>query len=237
MKKLRMIGLSVTLIAIVFGSLQVAAAATLGPHLVWHDLNGNGIYEAGEPGMSGVTVELYTCDGTFVASTITDAYGEFRFLDLEAGSYYEKIIPPTGYEFTLKDQGASDWFDSDVDPTTGETDCVNLPTTDSSYCQFKAGLVCVTTGTGLTPGFWKNNLAVYLGLAKGNRGYSDPIGSPTVTKETMANFFDSLAGTYDLNQLYRELCPQLDGTTAAIRDAAANVFNVEAGLPPGPPWA
>jgi len=90
---------------------------------------------------------------------------------------------------------------------------------------------------GLTPGFWKNNLAVYLGLAKGNRGYSDPTGSPTVTKDTMGDFFDSLAGTYDLNQLYRELCPQLDGTTAAIRDAAANVFNVAAGLSPGPPWA
>lgn len=89
---------------------------------------------------------------------------------------------------------------------------------------------------GLTPGFWKNNLAVYLGLANGKRGYSDPTGSPTVTKDTMGDFFDSLAGTYDLNQLYRNLCPQLDGTTAAIRDAAANVFNVAAGLSPGPPW-
>ncbi len=90
---------------------------------------------------------------------------------------------------------------------------------------------------GLTPGFWKNNLAVYLGLANGNRGYSDPTGSPTVTKQTMAAFFDSLAGKYDLNQLYRNLSPQLDGTTATIRNDAANIFNVEAGLSPGPPWA
>jgi len=93
---------------------------------------------------------------------------------------------------------------------------------------------------GLTPGFWKNNLAVYLGLAKGNRGYSDPTGSPTVTKDTMGAFFagldDNLGGPYDLEQLYRNLCPQLDGITADIRDAAANVFNVEAGLSEGPPW-
>ena len=89
---------------------------------------------------------------------------------------------------------------------------------------------------GLTPGFWKNNLAVYLKLANGNRGYSDPTGSPIVTKGTMADFFDSLAGKYDLQQLYRDLCPQLDGKTAQIRDKAANVFNVEAGLSPGPPW-
>lgn len=93
---------------------------------------------------------------------------------------------------------------------------------------------------GLTPGFWKNNLAVYLGLANGNRGYSDPTGSPTVTKDTMGDFFASLddtkGGPYDLMQLYRELCPQLDGTTADIRNAAANIFNVAAGLSPGPPW-
>ncbi len=89
---------------------------------------------------------------------------------------------------------------------------------------------------GLTPGFWKNNLAVYLGLANGNRGYSNPTGSPTVTKATMEAFFDSLAGQYDLPQLYRDLCPQLDGTTAQIRNDAANIFNVEAGLSPGPPW-
>ncbi len=93
---------------------------------------------------------------------------------------------------------------------------------------------------GLTPGFWKNNLAVYLGLANGNRGYSDPTGSPTVTKDTMGDFFagldDTKGGPYDLMQLYRELCPQLDGITADIRNAAANIFNVEAGLSPGPPW-
>jgi hypothetical protein len=236
MKKLKMMVLSIALIAVIFGSMQVASAATLGPHLVWHDLNGNGIIEAGEPGVSGVTVELYKCDGTFVTSTTTNSWGAFIFEDLPVGSYYEKVILPSGYAFTLQDQGASDWDDSDFDPTTGQSPCVNLPTEDTVFCSLKAGLVCVPTGAGLTPGFWKNNLAVYLGLAKGNRGYSDPTGSPTVTKDTMEDFFDGLAGTYDLNQLYRELCPQLDGTTAAIRDAAANVFNVAAGLLPGPPW-
>jgi hypothetical protein len=97
-----------------------------------------------------------------------------------------------------------------------------------------------TGGPGLTPGFWKNNLAVYLGLANGNRGYSDPTGSPTVTKDTMGAFFTSLddtkGGPYDLMQLYRNLSPQLDGITPDIRNAAANIFNVAAGLSPGPPW-
>jgi hypothetical protein len=93
---------------------------------------------------------------------------------------------------------------------------------------------------GLTPGFWKNNLAVYLHLAKGNRGYSNPEGATEVTKDTMGDFFaaldDTLAGPYDLMQLYRDLCPQLDGITAQIRNEAANIFNVAAGLAQGPPW-
>jgi hypothetical protein len=243
MKKLKMMGLAVALITVIFGSIQVAAAANLGPHMVWHDLNGNGIQDAGEPGISGVTVELYKCDGTFVASTTTSdengyyGAGYYGFYGISVGSYYEKVILPSGYIFTLKDQGTNDALDSDFDPATGTSPCVYLPSEDTTFCTFDAGLVCVPTGAGLTPGFWKNNLAVYLGLANGNRGYSNPTGSPTVTKDTMEDFFDGLAGTYDLNQLYRELCPQFDGTTAAIRDAAANVFNVAAGLPPGPPWA
>ena len=88
---------------------------------------------------------------------------------------------------------------------------------------------------GLTPGFWKNNLAVYLGYANGNRGYSDPTGADPniVTKDTMADFFDTFARA-TLEQLYTDLTTM--GNNAEIRNAAANVFNVAAGLAAGPPW-
>ena len=119
-------------------------------------------------------------------------------------------------------------------PTAGEWKAVLCEAEEGQ--DFLIKIQIPNESPGLTPGFWKNNLAVYLGYANGNRGYSDPEGSPTVTKATMADFFDSLAGTYDLNQLYSDLCPQLTGTTAEIRNAAANIFNVEAGLAPGPPW-
>jgi hypothetical protein len=88
-------------------------------------------------------------------------------------------------------------------------------------------------GPGLTPGFWKNNLAVYLGYANGNRGYSDPTGALLVTKGTMAAFFDTFPHA-TLEKLYTDLTTM--GNNAAIRDAAANVLNVAAGLSPGPPW-
>jgi hypothetical protein len=84
---------------------------------------------------------------------------------------------------------------------------------------------------GLTPGFWKNNLAVYLGIANGNRGYSDPTGATTVTKDSMGNFFASLAGTYNLYQLYAYLSYRGGGSAGAtIRNDAANIFNEAAGL-------
>lgn len=96
-------------------------------------------------------------------------------------------------------------------------------------------LIKITTecrrSPGLTPGFWKNNLAVYLGIANGNRGYSDPTGALYVTKATMGDFFASLAGTYDLEQLYDDLSYRGGGAAgAATRNNAANIFNEAAGL-------
>jgi hypothetical protein len=88
---------------------------------------------------------------------------------------------------------------------------------------------------GLTPGFWKNNLAVYLGIANGNRGYSDPTGALYVTKATMGAFFagldENLGGPYNLSELYDDLSYRGGGAAgAAIRNNAANIFNNAAGL-------
>lgn len=46
---------------------------------VWEDTNENGVQDAGEPGIQGVTVELYYNDGTLAATTITNANGEYYF--------------------------------------------------------------------------------------------------------------------------------------------------------------
>lgn len=162
--------------------------------------------------LEGYGVEPGDVQGV-LGTDVTDASGFFHIAWLYAhgGTYKVVAETPVGdlVEYVVVNCGA--------------TTCVNF-----NFCE---------QSPGLTPGFWKNNLAVYLNIHNGNRGYSDPEGSPTVTKETMGAFFDSLAGTYDLDQLYRELCPQLDGKTSDIRDAAANIFNVAAGLSPGPPWA
>jgi len=227
MKKLKMIGLSIALIAVIFGSLQVAAAADLGPHVVWHDLNGDGLFDFPfEPGMSGVTVELYKCDGTFVASTTTDADGHYGFYGLLVGNYYEKVIPPSGYAFTLKDQGTDDYVDSDFDPVTGESPCVNLPYEGSVFCSLAAGLVCAPTGTeGLTPGFWKNHPELWVGYSPNQKWtsvFADPItidmGKKTENSDpTLLEVLAAKGGINEADNVYDALARH---AVAAILNAA-----------------
>ena len=224
MKKLKMFGLSIALFAVFFGSLQVAVAGNLGPHMVWYDLNGNGILEAGEPGASDVTVELYQCDGTFVASTTTDADGYYGFYDLPSGYYYEKVLLPSGYAFTLKDQGTDDYVDSDVDQVTGETDCVALGQLQT-FCRVKAGLVCAPGDEGLTPGFWKNHpelWAVYDPNQAWTSVFADPItidmGKKTENSDpTLLEVLGAKGGINEAENVYDALARH---AVAAILNAA-----------------
>jgi len=99
--------------------------AALG-NFVWHDTNGNGIQEVGEPGIDGVTVNLYTATGTFAGTQVTASGGLYTFTDLIPGGYYVEFIQPTGYTFTLRDQGTDNALDSDPDRATGRTANLSL---------------------------------------------------------------------------------------------------------------
>lgn len=46
---------------------------------VWYDSNGNGVQDAGEPGIAGVTVELLDGNGAVLATATTDADGQYSF--------------------------------------------------------------------------------------------------------------------------------------------------------------
>jgi len=107
---------------------------------VWIDKNENGIQDVGEPGKGRVTVNLYDCNDNFVDSTLTDSSGYYLFDDLEPGNYYVIFIKPSGYEFTLQDQGGDDSKDSDADPSTGKTICTTLDP-DETDLTWDAGLL------------------------------------------------------------------------------------------------
>ncbi|MCM8640114.1 SdrD B-like domain-containing protein [Accumulibacter sp.] len=88
--------------------------------LVWEDLNFNGLRDAGEPGIAGVTVKLRDSSGVVVASDTTNGNGFYLFDRVGPGNYQVEVLAPTGFFFTRPDQGGDDGVDSDVG-TTGAT--------------------------------------------------------------------------------------------------------------------
>jgi uncharacterized repeat protein (TIGR01451 family) len=82
---------------------ETATAGSIGDR-VWADLNGDGVQDAGEPGLAGVEVCVYQSDGvTLVGCDTTNAQGDYRVFGLEAGSYVVRTNPatyPAGYQPT-----------------------------------------------------------------------------------------------------------------------------------------
>src|SRR3989339_993461 len=93
---------------------------------VWEDTDKDGIQDNGENGIPNVTVNLYTCADVLVATTTTNANGEYLFNNLTPGDYYVVFVKPNGMIFTSQNSGSDDAKDSDVDITNGRTICTTL---------------------------------------------------------------------------------------------------------------
>ena len=116
--------------------------------LVWSDSDEDGIQDAGEPGISGVTVSLYQGSPTaptLVGTTLTDSSGKYRFDDdnvtggiAPSGSYRIRIATGTGplatKAPTTANQGTDDSLDSDGLAAVGGT--VEATVTTGSAGQF-----------------------------------------------------------------------------------------------------
>jgi hypothetical protein len=93
---------------------------------VWNDLNGNGVQDAGEPGVAGAVIELRqsmdgaigNADDCYFGQTTSDATGNYLLGGLlPDGSYYVTVRPPAAYGFSAADAGGDDALDSDVNGT------------------------------------------------------------------------------------------------------------------------
>ena len=93
-------------------------------------------------------------------------------------------------------------------------------------------VVYACVGPGLSPGFWKHNVGVYLELKNGK--YSDPgYTGGIVTKATMGDWLDANWDDTVLLDLFNALNTKGGGAVGAeIRVNAANVFNAAADLYP-----
>ena len=63
---------------------------------VYDDLNGNGTLDGGEPGLAGWTINLLNGSSSVVATTTTDANGDYSFTGVAPGSYTVAEVVPVG---------------------------------------------------------------------------------------------------------------------------------------------
>ncbi|MEZ5056608.1 MAG: SdrD B-like domain-containing protein [Saprospiraceae bacterium] len=179
---------------------------------VWEDVNGNGIQDAGEPGLEDVTVQLTgnTGNGTPVdLTTTTDGSGMYMFGNLFPGTYKLTFTTPTGYSFTYLDEGADDTADSDANQTNGMT--INEVLESGEYNDtYDAGMIN-TANTKIGDFVWEDvngngiqdagepgleDVTVQL---TGNTGNGTPIDLTTTTDGSGMYMFGNLfPGTYKL---------------------------------------
>lgn len=95
-------------------------------NFVWFDTDMDGIQDAGEAGINGVTVELYLDNGdgisdpavdSLVSFTLTANEGLYLFPELDAGDYFAVFYPPNNFTVSPDNNGV-DSLDSDGIPTT-----------------------------------------------------------------------------------------------------------------------
>ncbi len=133
---------------------------------VWDDLNQNGIQDAGEPGVEGVSVDLKIGPVFVLQTTVTDENGYYEFSNINQGPYSLEFYDlPDGYQFSPMDQGGNDALDSDASPTTGQTSVIALAY-NVDFMDMDAGIFKTTnlasTGNGVDVHLFPNPTTDYL---------------------------------------------------------------------------
>jgi len=112
---------------VINNNFPLVKAVALGDR-VWEDADGDGVQDAGEPGLTNVTVRLLDASSNVVAVTATDASGTYLFTNLPPAVYAVEFVPPSEYVFTARDAAAAtDATDSDADLATCRTDSAAYP--------------------------------------------------------------------------------------------------------------
>jgi serine-aspartate repeat-containing protein C/D/E len=78
---------------LLFGNQQIGGSISGSK---FNDLNGNGVRDTGEPGVSGVTIQVRNSAGQLAGTTQTDAAGNFSIANLSPGTYAISEVVPAG---------------------------------------------------------------------------------------------------------------------------------------------
>ena len=218
--------------------------ATIG-ELVWHDIDGDGIQDGGEPGIDNVLVSLYPDDdqdgipdGPAEQTVLTSGGGGWGML-INPGFYVISFSTPPSYSFSYQDQGSDDAADSDVDPGTGYTDVLTI-ISGSTDNFIDAGLhQPVTIGNLIWEDLNQNGIqddgatgidgiTVFLYRDSDTDGSPDGTAIDTTTTASGGGyqFSDIPPGSYILEvdvPYYMDVAPQDDGSATEATDSDINI--------------
>lgn len=135
-------------------------------NFVWNDLNENGSQDQGEPGLVGITVQLWNGAKTqLIDQTTTNSNGNYTVIAPIPGSYRVRVLLPSGALFAPKNLGGDNLKDSDINPSgthAGFTDPFTIAANVISITSYDAGLIRVPNTPTPTPvGPGNDTLALY----------------------------------------------------------------------------
>ena len=197
---------------------------------VWNDLDGDGVQETGEAGISGLTVTITGPNG-FTATRVTGTDGIYSFANLPAGSYKVCVTPPANNTQTYDLDGvatancatvtlAADQVRTDVDfgyrsSTSASLGSIgdrvwNDPNCLGTQGSGEAGLVGWTVNITGTGGY----AATTTTGTNGIYGFPNlPAGTYTVCVTPQSGYVQ----TYDLNGLSTANCATVTLTAGQNR--------------------
>jgi hypothetical protein len=120
---------------------------------VWADVNSNGVQDAGEPWIPGVTVVVEDAGANPIGAATTDANGRYRVDNLPDGTFtvcFGMSTLPDSYADNLitRPNAGDDLVDSDADQRTGCTAPVNLGPDNRENLTVDAGTVAPSNRIG-----------------------------------------------------------------------------------------
>jgi hypothetical protein len=205
---------------------------------VWVDTNKNGVQDAGEPAVPGVSVVVQNADGTVVGTPlVTDAEGRYLFDTLPDGTYKVCFdianLPPdyADYQVTTQNAAGHDGTDSAADPGTGCTATTDLGPAKREDLTLDLGIVPPVNRLGDFVWLDKNRDGVQGTDEPGvpgvtvvlQNGAGEPVGDPMTTDaEGKYLFADLPDGTYKVCFDLSNLPADYAGASWTTQNAASH---------------
>jgi protocatechuate 3,4-dioxygenase beta subunit len=188
--------------------------------LKWHDLDGNGRWDAGEPGLPGWTIQLLDQTGSVVQSVVTMqadpslgiVTGQYWFTEVAPGTYQIRELAPQGWIQTFP--AGNGLHTITITPDTQSIAASFGETAPPNFGNFQGATVSgritaqVPTCTGVEDQGAQPNVTVFLDL--NNNGQRDT-GEPSTVTDAAGNFrFTTLGlGTYHVREVLQPGWQQL----------------------------